>query len=177
MTTIPKQYSWLMKETGPRILTTALALYGTSEKPGPGNNPSIMKWAKSVGLGGYTADSIAWCGLFMAYAAKQAGFPPEFVNPLGARNWLLWGDKAKTPMLGDVLVFSRKGGGHVGIYVGEDASAYHVLGGNQSDTVNIKRVSKARFLGARRCKWQIAQPANVRVVKLAATGGLSTNEA
>lgn len=175
--TLPKQYAWLADEPGPRLLTVALSLYGTAEKPGPGNNPSIIAWAKATGLYKvYKADSIAWCGLFMAYAALQAGWTPP-VNPLGARNWQEFGTKAKEPMLGDVLVFTRKGGGHVGIYVGEDSSAYHVLGGNQSDMVTIKRVAKNRLLQARRCPWNIAQPGNVRVVTLGATGSLSQNEA
>lgn len=33
------------------------------------------------------------------------------------------------------------------------------------------------LLGIRRCPWRINQPANVRVIKLAAIGSLSTNEA
>lgn len=175
--TLPKRYAWLHVESGPRLLKTAIALYGTAEVPGPANNPSIMQWAKASGLAKvYKADSTAWCGLFMAYAALQAGWTPP-VNPLGARNWQAFGVKAEEPMLGDVLVFSRKGGGHVGIYVGEDDTAFHVLGGNQSDMVNIKRVARSRLLQARRCKWKIAQPGNVRVVRLSASGKLSTNEA
>ena len=60
---------------------------------------------------------------------------------------------------------------------GEDAQAFHVLGGNQSDRVMIKRIAKNRLLGARRCPWRINQPAAVRPVVLAANGALSTNEA
>ena len=67
--------------------------------------------------------------------------------------------------------------GGVGLYVGEDAHAFHVLGGNQSDRVMIKRITKNRLLGCRRCPWRINQPAAVRPVVLAANGALSTNEA
>ncbi len=174
---LPKQYRWLADEPGPRILVEALKTYGTVEKPGPGSNPSIMAWAKAAGLERvYRADSTAWCGLWAAYVALQAGWEPP-VNPLWARNWLSWGSPAPAPMLGDVLVFSRGSSGHVGLYVGEDATAFHVLGGNQSDRVMIKRIDKKRLLGARRCPWRINQPAGVRPVALAATGALSTNEA
>jgi hypothetical protein len=41
-----------------------------------------------------------------------------------------------------VLVFERPGGGHVGYYFGEDATAYHVLGGNQGDAVTIARIAR-----------------------------------
>lgn len=174
---LPKQYQWLLKEPGPRILTEALKTYGTIEKPGPGNNPSILQWAKEAGLDRiYKSDSTAWCGLWMAYITKQSGWDDPY-NPLWARNWLNFGLPKQEAMLGDVLVFSRGSAGHVGLYVGEDATTYHVLGGNQSDRVMIKRIAKSRLLGIRRCPWRINQPANVRVVKLAAIGSLSTNEA
>lgn len=178
---LPKRYAWLNDEPGPIMLKIALGLYGTAEVPGPGDNPSILEWAKQTGLDKiYKDDATAWCGLFMAYVSLQARWPLP-VNPLGARNWLTWGVKAPKPMLGDVLVFWRnniKGfQGHVGIYVGQDETHYHVLGGNQADTVSIKRIAKGRLLQARRPKWLIAQPKNVRVVHLEATGPVTSNEA
>lgn len=113
----------------------------------------------------------------MATVVKRAGFEPV-AKPLWARNWASFGTKADKASLGDVLVFSRDGGGHVGLYVGEDASAWHVLGGNQGDQVSINRIAKSRLLAARRCPWKISQPSNVRPVSLAAGGGkLSVNEA
>lgn len=75
-------------------------------------------------------------------------------------------------------MFERAGGGgHVGLYVGDDAGAYHVLGGNQSDQVCVSRIAKARCIAVRRCPWKLAQPGNVRPVRPAAGGALSTNEA
>jgi cell wall-associated NlpC family hydrolase len=79
-------------------------------------------------------------------------------------------------MLGDVLVFSRDGGGHVGIYVGEDAKTYRVLGGNQGDKVSIVPILKTRCVGIRRTNWKISQPKNVRKIFLSESGTLSTNE-
>lgn len=181
MAPLPKQYAWLASEPGPRILLEAIKVFGTAEKPGPGSNPSILAWAKATGQDKvYRDDATAWCGLTMAYVALQAGWSLP-VNPLAARNWLSWGVPQKQAGLGDILVFWRgsRGGyqGHVGMYVGEDADAYHVLGGNQGDAVSIKRIGKARLLGIRRCPWRINEPANVRPVRLAAGGSLSTNEA
>ena len=93
------------------------------------------------------------------------------------RGWANFGVKAPEPALGDVLVFSRGSGGHVGLYVGEDATAFHVLGGNQGDSVSIVRILKNRLLAARRPAWRIAQPGNVRPIHLAGAGQLSLNEA
>lgn len=177
MSTLPKGYTWLLNEPGPRLLTEALKTFGTVEAPGPNDNPAIMAWAKATGLQRvYLHDSTAWCGLWMAYVALQAGWDLP-INPLWARNWATWGAEAKTPMLGDILVFARGTSGHVGIYVGEDKDAYYVLGGNQSDQVMIKRIAKNRLIAARRCSWRVNQPGNVRRVFLSVKGALSTNEA
>jgi len=78
--------------------------------------------------------------------------------------------------LGDILVFSRKGGGHVGFYVAEDATAYHVLGGNQSDSVSITRIAKSRLYSCQRAAYNIT-PSSVKKYFMDATGKLSANEA
>lgn len=177
---IPAEYCWLEKEPAPKILTEALKLYGTKEIRGDEHNPVIIGWAKEVGgwvKEFYIKDEIPWCGLFVGVCALRAGFPFG-QKMLGAREWVHWGQVVEPAdaALGDVLIFAREGGGHVGLYVGEDAEAYHVLGGNQGDAVSIARISKNRLLAARRCKWKVSQPQNVRKVFLKATGGLSQNE-
>lgn len=175
---LPSNYAWLADEPGPNMLKAGLAEYGTKEMPGGANSPVIMAWAKECGLtASYTADSIPWCGLFMAVCAKRANWPfPD--KPLWALNWSTWGTDAGQPELGDVLTFVRDGGGHVAMYVGEDTQGYyHVLGGNQSDAVTIMRISKTRMRAARRPVWRIAEPANRRPVVLKPQGAISHNEA
>jgi uncharacterized protein (TIGR02594 family) len=174
---IPNQYRWILNEPGPKMITEALRLFGVKEQPGTGDNPEILSWAKETGLMRvYSSDSIPWCGLFMAVVAKRANksFPD---SPLWALNWRSFGVASPQPGLGDVLVFKRDGGGHVGLYVGEDSYAYHVLGGNQSDEVCFTRILKIRMVAVRRPVWQIAQPANIRRIILSPRGVLSTNEA
>jgi uncharacterized protein (TIGR02594 family) len=169
-------YKWLSLEKSPKLLVEALKLLGTKEVPGQADNIEILKWAEALGLEKeYRKDDIPWCGLFVAYACYKAGLD-VVDNPLWARNWINFGVGQKVAMLGDILVFVRDGGGHVGIYVGEDKTSYHVLGGNQSDMVCITRIRKERCIGVRRTPWKIAQPENVRVIKLEATGAISVNE-
>jgi len=102
--------------------------------------------------------------------------PPRLY--LSALEWASFGTPVpkRAAALGDVLVFKRKGGGHVGLYVGHDASALHVLGGNQADRVSIARLSKQRLVAIRRPAYR-TQPANVRPILLSASGSLSVNEA
>jgi uncharacterized protein (TIGR02594 family) len=173
---LPAQYSWLQGEPGPKVLLEAVKLYGTVEGLGTADNPSILEWAKEIGETDYVHDSIAWCGLFLAICAKRAGYAPARVA-LRALSWASWGIPVPAPALGDVLTFVREGGGHVGLYVGEDNVCYHVLGGNQSDQVRIARIAKARLHAARRCAWIGESPANIRRVHLSALGAVSTNEA
>jgi len=170
------RYNWLEEEKSPRILVQAVKLIGTKEIVGKDHNPVILDWARELGLKMYTNDEIPWCGLFIAYCAHKAGV--EVVDaPLWALNWAKYGTHVNQPMLGDVLTFKRDGGGHVGIYVGEDRTHYHIIGGNQGNQVNIMRIAKTRLHQARRTAWKIAQPANVRVIKLESQGTISTNEA
>lgn len=176
---LPDNYAYLQHEKSPRILLEALNLYGVKEVSGVKNNEIIIGWAKEVGgwIGSwYDKDSIPWCGLFMAVICKRAGLPYN-QKALSALSWAAWGEKSSVPMLGDVLTFTRKGGGHVGLYVGEDDTHYHVLGGNQSDSVNIMRIEKNRLYQARRTKWKIAQPKNIRKIILKPEGDISRNEA
>lgn len=166
-------YAWLLKEGSPKMLVEALKLYGITEIPGKKSTQSIIDWAKEVGTAQtYTNDDIPWCGLFMWVVAKRAGYQaPAMVKglgPLWADAWVRFGAAVTKPSLGDVLCL----GGHVGMYVGEDASSFHVLGGNQSNAVNIRRFPKTRLLkaGARRPVFKIGQPANVRPITLSTKG-------
>jgi uncharacterized protein (TIGR02594 family) len=170
-------YSFLQEEKSPKILVEAVKMLGTKEVVGKQHNPVIMGWAKELKLDKvYTADEIPWCGLAIAYAAHKAGV--QVVDkPLWALSWAKYGTKVTEPMLGDILTFKRDGGGHVGIYVGEDKECYHVLGGNQGNAMSVTRIVKSRLYQARRTAWKVAQPANVRKVMLDAKGTISKNEA
>ncbi len=170
---LPESYAWLRREPGPPLLNEALQLYGVQEEPGDADNPLILSWAKELNVTDcYYHDATAWCGLFMGIVANRAGYALPFAAPreiLWAMNWKRFGDPAPVPMLADVLVFARPGGGgHVGLYVGEDAEAYHVLGGNEGDAVSIVRILRWRFVAARRAAGLVAP--NIRPIRLSPSG-------
>jgi len=183
MSSVPERYSHVLRHDAPRLIREAMKLYGVKERPGGANNPVILEWADEVEAAlrtnlGYNADSIPWCGLFAAVCAVRAGWKDQTpLQPLWARNWRLFGQRAPTPSLGDVLVFERASAGHVGFYIADDEDAFHVLGGNQGDAVSIVRVEKGRLLAARRPRWRAAQPATVKPFPLGSMGGaFSRNE-
>lgn len=169
-------YPDLVKATAPRMIVEAVKLYGTIELPGTADSPTLLGWAKELGLQRiYTHDSIPWCGLFMAIVAKRAGKDLP-TNPLWALNWANFGTPQKVAMLGDVLTFKRSQGGHVALYVGEDNYYYHLLGGNQSDKVCLTRKPINEVHSISRPHWKVAQPPEVRQIFRKATGDISTKE-
>ena len=175
---LPAQYTWLKDFTasGPAIMQQALTLFGTKEADGDADNPVIVGWAKELGLASYGHDSIPWCGLFMAVVVSRASVGPAPAAPLWALDWENYGVYAfPGPFFADVLVFKRPGGGHVGLYVGEDDATFHVLGGNESNQVEITRISKLRMVAWRRPKYATL-PANVKKVILSPEGIISQNE-
>lgn len=155
----------------------ARRLIGTREDPSTGNNPKILDWATNAGIT-YGSDDIPWCGLFVAHCISSTlDREPTPASALSARAWGRFGIPTE-PTPGAVMVFWRKSVqsklGHVGFYAGEDATAYRILGGNQSDQVSLAWVAKSRFLAAR---WpSTVPPVTPTPVKVKRTDSLSWNE-
>jgi len=157
------------------------------EVVGKGSNATIIAWRDELNgaapagkpiVAGYSDDDIPWCGLLVAIICyrRLKNILEVVKNPLWAANWSKYGVGVKVAMLGDILVFKRSGGNHVGFYVGEDKDCYHVLGGNQSNKVSITRIEKSRCWAIRRPPY-VTVPKAVKQYHLAATGAVSKNEA
>jgi uncharacterized protein (TIGR02594 family) len=177
---LPNQYKWLADEPAPKILIEMLKLHGIQEVAGDGDNPLILSWAEELGAKvgiDYKDDATPWCGLVMGIAAQRAGYEVPDIC-VRASSWLTFGNPVFNPNLGDIIITSRPGGNHVSLYTGHDKYGFfHSSGGNQSDQVNISRISMKRIVGIRRCPWKIGQPKNIRPIILAPLGHISENEA
>lgn len=131
----------------------AQSYIGTTEGPGPEDNPAIMAMYASVGHDWVEHDAVAWCAAFVGHCLEKAGL--RSTRRLNARSYLDWGipiDLADAQP-GDIVVFSRGSKswqGHVGFFVKTAGAMIEVLGGNQSDAVTIQRYAKSRLLGVRR---------------------------
>jgi uncharacterized protein (TIGR02594 family) len=149
------------------MLQESLRHHGTLEHRGPANNPSILKWAHEIGGNVedvYKADSIPWCGLYMAILAKRCGY--EVVkDPLWALNWGTFGKPAPEPELGDVGTFIRhteqgKRAGHTALIIARNTKNTHYLihGGNQKDSVCFTWIEMNRLYTARQPLYKSGNP-------------------
>jgi uncharacterized protein (TIGR02594 family) len=119
---------------------------------------------------------LPWCGDFVETCIRL-GLPGEPVpaNPYFARNWLTFGVYSAA-IAGAVVVFERgPSAGHVAFLLGQDATAFYCLGGNQGDGVIIARIARARALGFR---WPTTWPAVIAPLPVMTPGQtkLTTNE-
>lgn len=107
------------------------------------------------------ADEIAWCSAFVGYVCFLLGLPET--KHLRARSWLKMGegiDLMEARRGWDICVFNRADGpmnpyiidapGHVGFFHSWGRGKVYILGGNQSNSVNVTPISQQRLLGVRR---------------------------
>ncbi len=135
----------------------------------------LWAWLKSDGRQLGDPSKLPWCGDFVDTAiARTLPDEPMLANPYWAQNWANFGVRLERAAVGAILVFKRPGGGHVGFCVGEDATHYSVLGGNQSNAVTIARIEKSRCIAVR---WPATAPLPTDFRLAKASGAVSKNEA
>lgn len=143
------------------------------------DNSTLRTFLKSDGKTLGDPAKLPWCGDFVetciALALPKEPLP---VNPYLAANWDRFG-RSVEPGYGCVMRFWRGSrtsvNGHVAFYYAEDVAAYHVLGGNQSNSISVTRIAKNRLVSARMPL--TAGPVARIKVTVAANGEVSTNEA
>lgn len=134
-----------------QILAISKGEIGVQEIPGKPSHPRIVEYLESttVDHGMAHLDETPWCSAFVNWNVTKAGF--KGTNSAWARSWLKWGIATDKPEPGDIVVFSREGGGgHVAFYLREDAKFIYVRGGNQNNRVCDMPYPKNRFLGYRK---------------------------
>lgn len=155
-------------QSGMNPMDFAATMMGKGEVP---DNATLQEFMKN---GGQNLDpaTTAWCAAFVNASLSHAGM--EGTGKLNARSFLNWGQEVTDPQRGDVAVFTRGDPngwqGHVGFFDGyDDDGNIRVLGGNQSDGVNVSSYAKDRLLGFRRAgpSGPSEQPDMARLAQLA----------
>lgn len=168
----------------PKLLTAALQYLGLRETPGAANNPIIMDMAKGLGVDKiYTSDSLqAWCAVFINHLIRITGKPLQIPKDLydllralkTAKNFDLI-PKSEW-LMGDVILLSRSGGGHVFIAIAESSTGNIIgIGGNQGNMVGFAEFDFDRVVEVRRY-YATGIPESAKRYKLNSSGQLSTNE-
>lgn len=159
----------------PAWLAAARKYEGTREIPGKDTTPTIQRWLRTL-RAWWSDDETPWCGTAVAAWMLEAGIQKLPTHWYRAKGWVGWGVTLTQPTVGCVVVFSRQGGGHVGLVVGVDrAGRLMVLGGNQGN-----RVCVAPFDPSRVISYQWPSEAEIVVASLpvlTSTAASSTQEA
>lgn len=189
---LPANFRWLL-DIGilPRMITEGFKLLGIQEIPGPQSNPLILAFAKELSVSKiYTNDDQAWCAVAQNAVARRAGKRVTYANPydflralafakqgvnFNTNDWdVIQKDEA---ILGDTLIFKRETGGHLGLYIGEDATHFYVMGGNQNNMYSFTRVAKYRLVAVRRPMYKIGKPPSAKKYQVNSMGvPVTTNE-
>lgn len=134
--------------TEPSWIALAKKDIGVSEIKGDKHNPVIVQYWKDIKRGGIKDDETPWCAAFVGAMLERSGIRSTRFE--SAKSYETWGYKLTSPVYGCIVTFIRNGGGHVGFVVGmSPAGDLMVLGGNQSDAVNIKAFSTDRVTSYR----------------------------
>lgn len=126
------------------------------------DHPLIQWWLSLCGFGLEAADEIPWCSAFVNGIAWELRLPRS--KSAMARSWLAVGEPVELSRARvgfDVIILRRGAGdqpgpevlnapGHVGFYAGVDMGSALLLGGNQSNGVNVSRYPGDHVLGVRR---------------------------
>lgn len=131
----------------PNWVIVAEGELGVKEVAGHLHNDRILEYHAKTKLKA-TTDEVPWCASFVCWCLEQAGF----LSPKSAwsLDFLNYGEPAKPQEPFSIVVLRRGANkGHVGFYVGDDDDSILVLGGNQSNEVNVSKFSKTLVMAYR----------------------------
>lgn len=131
-----------------KVFAIALGEYGEKGISGAAHNARILTYFRAAGFKWVKDDETAWCAAFVNWCFWKAGLAVP--GTLAARSFLKLGKRTLAPKLGDIVVFWRISKdspyGHVGFFVRETSDMVYVLGGNQSNAVNVTAFPKSQVL-------------------------------
>jgi uncharacterized protein (TIGR02594 family) len=133
----------------PEWYKIALKERGIKEGIGVGNNERILEYHSVTKLHAKD-DSVPWCAAFVSWCLEECGI--ESTKSASSRSYIKWGQAVETPYEGCIVVLARgdnPNNGHVGFYVGSKNGLIYILGGNQSDAVNVMPFLLSRVVAFR----------------------------
>jgi len=139
------------------VFDVAVQKIGLQELSEPGkHDQEIISFAKDIGHAWVSDDELAWCASFFGSCMKSAGM--QYLRTLRARDYAGFGKSVKyDPATGEGilpghgLVFTRGANplyGHLAFACSCRKGIAYVLGGNQSNQVNVSPYKLSRLIYA-----------------------------
>ena len=110
---------------------------------GFGSSDVVAEARRYLG-GNPTGRGSLWCARFMNMVLQRSGYRGTGSDM--ARSFASYGQRVSGPQIGAIAVMGRRGGGHVGIVSGIDASGNPiVVSGNNRNRVREAVLSRSRI--------------------------------
>jgi uncharacterized protein (TIGR02594 family) len=117
------------------VLSVARSQIGKGEIGGNNRGPVVHQYTQG--------QNVPWCAGFVSWTLKQSGKKAPYL--LRAKSYLKYGKRVLMPKPGDLVVFNRKGGGHVGIVESVNGKKITTIEGNVgSFPAKVKRFHYTR---------------------------------
>ncbi len=120
------------------------------------DNAVLSAWLK-IGKWLGNPKDLPWCGDAVETCIAKT-LPTECLpaNPFFAQNWARFGRDAGGPIVGSIGVIAwTPSTGHVGLVAGVDGNRVNMLGGNQSNMINVSSFPRNKFIAFR---WPLTFP-------------------
>jgi uncharacterized protein (TIGR02594 family) len=146
----------------------ALKEKGQHEVLGASHNARIVEYHTATSLGA-SDDETPWCASFVNWVLQQEGITGT--NSAAARSFVNWGVESELE-LGAIVVLKRgtkAWQGHVGFLYSSNDEYVELLGGNQSDSVNVTRFDRSDVIAVRKQK----TPSQSNTIRVASAGGIA----
>jgi uncharacterized protein (TIGR02594 family) len=112
--------------------------------PGSFGSSNIVAEARRYLGGNPTGMGRLWCARFMNLVLQHSGY--HGTGSDAARSFASYGQRVSGPQVGAIAVMARRGGGHVGVVSGIDASGNPiVVSGNNRNRVREAPISRGRI--------------------------------
>lgn len=115
------------------------------------DNAALSEWLRSFGRYLGNPKDLPWCGdAVESCVAKTLPDEPLPSNPFWAQAWAKFGKDVGAPIVGSIGVIRwTASSGHVGIVAGVSGDRVNLLGGNQSNAINVSSFPRSKFIAFR----------------------------
>ncbi len=142
----------------PPWMQIAIMEQGVQEWGAGRDNPRILEYLGSVGIGGgLLKDETAWCAAFVYWCLVKSGYPGQKSGLVS--QWWGWGRPVAatygTVCILQPLTVDQASTGHIGFLHAMDATNVWLLSGNSANQVRISAYPKSKLIHNSPYRWPV----------------------